>query len=73
MDNGVRRVEKVHNTIISNISSKTPELAIAASPFSHRGKRAPLIWLENGQVTEPIYNFLAVIKPTFKNDPINDF
>ncbi|OMP68312.1 cell wall-binding repeat-containing protein [Domibacillus epiphyticus] len=54
---------------ISFISTATPELAIAAAPFSHRGKHAPLIWLENGQVTEPVYNFLASIKPTFKEDP----
>lgn len=54
---------------VSFVSSKTPELAIAAAPFLHRGKHAPLIWLENGQVTEPVYNFLATIKPTFKDDP----
>jgi putative cell wall-binding protein len=54
---------------VSFISSATPELAIAGAPFSHRGKHAPLIWLEKGQVTEPVYNFLAAIKPTFKDDP----
>ncbi|WP_042349745.1 cell wall-binding repeat-containing protein [Bacillus massiliigorillae] len=54
---------------VSFISTATPELAIAAAPFSHLGKHAPLIWLDNGSVSEPVYSFLASIKPTFKDDP----
>lgn len=54
---------------VSFISSESPELAIAAAPFSHLGKHAPLIWLDKGNISEPIYPFLASIKPTFKDDP----
>jgi putative cell wall-binding protein len=54
---------------LSFISTESPELAIAAAPFSHLGKHAPIIWLDKGKVTEPIYQFMATIKPTFKEDP----
>ncbi|WP_420490661.1 cell wall-binding repeat-containing protein [Neobacillus drentensis] len=54
---------------VSFISTESPELAIAAAPFSHLGKHAPLIWLDNGNVSDPVYQFLASIKPTFKDDP----
>lgn len=54
---------------LSFVSTETPELAIAAAPFSHLGKHAPLIWLENGQPHEDIYKFLASIRPTFTNNP----
>lgn len=54
---------------VSFISTESPELAIAAAPFSHLGKHAPLIWLDKGNLSETIYQFLASIKPTFKDDP----
>ncbi|OAH52905.1 ArsR family transcriptional regulator [Domibacillus aminovorans] len=54
---------------VSFVSSATPDLALTGAPFSHLGKHAPVIWLEDGQVTEPVYNFLATIKPTFQDDP----
>lgn len=54
---------------VSFISTKTPELAIAAAPFSHLGKHAPLIWLENGALTTDVYEFLARLKPTFTVEP----
>lgn len=54
---------------VSFISTESPELAIAAAPFSHLGKHAPLIWLDKGNVSDAVYQFLASIKPTFKDDP----
>ncbi len=54
---------------LSFVSTVTPELAIVASPFSHLGKHAPLIWLEEGKVTDPIDDLLSILKPTFKDDP----
>ncbi|MGY3716939.1 cell wall-binding repeat-containing protein [Sutcliffiella cohnii] len=54
---------------VSFISTETPNLAIAGAPFSHLGKHAPIIWLENGNIHEPLYQFLATIKPTFADDP----
>ncbi|OLN22448.1 ArsR family transcriptional regulator [Domibacillus antri] len=54
---------------VSFVSSATPELALAAAPFSHLGKHAPMIWLENGKMNESVYDFLASLKPTFQDDP----
>jgi putative cell wall-binding protein len=54
---------------VSFVSTASPELAIATAPFSHLGKHAPLIWIKEGELQKETYNFLALIKPTFKNDP----
>lgn len=54
---------------ISFISNDSPELALAAAPFSHLGKHAPLIWLNNGEPEQPLYDFLAKIRPTFTDSP----
>lgn len=54
---------------VSFISTKTPELALGAAPFSHLGKHAPVLFLEDGEVNGAMYEFLATIKPTFKKEP----
>ncbi|TYR81367.1 cell wall-binding repeat-containing protein [Priestia megaterium] len=54
---------------VSFISTANLNLAIPAAPFSHMGKHAPMIWLEDGKPNEDVYKFLANIKPTFKDDP----
>ena len=54
---------------ISFVSTETPDLAIAGAPFSHMGKHAPIILLEKGKVSQPVYDLLATIKPEFKDDP----
>lgn len=54
---------------VSFISTDSPELALAAAPFSHLGKHAPMIWLNKGQLQQETYDFLASIKPTFQDDP----
>lgn len=54
---------------VSFVSTETPEVAIAAAPFSHMGKHAPVIWLNKGGLQKETYDFLASIKPTFKDDP----
>ncbi|EGL84304.1 putative lipoprotein [Caldalkalibacillus thermarum TA2.A1] len=54
---------------VAFVSTRTPELAIATAPFAHLGKHAPLILLEEGEMTEPVYDFLAQIRPVFENDP----
>ena len=51
------------------VSTETPELAQSAGPFAHKGKHGPMIFLNNGQPTKELYQFLAMIKPTFKSDP----
>ncbi|UYX53161.1 cell wall-binding repeat-containing protein [Bacillus thuringiensis] len=54
---------------LSFVSSKTPDLAIAGAPFSHMGKHAPVVLLEEGKASQPVYDFLASIQPKFKDDP----
>ncbi len=54
---------------VSFTSTETPDLAIAGAPFSHMGKHAPVLLLENGKVTQSVYDLLAMIKPKFKDDP----
>lgn len=51
------------------VSTSTPQLAAAAGPFAHKGKHGPMLFLQNGQVTNELYQFLALIKPTFEKDP----
>ncbi|MED0876379.1 cell wall-binding repeat-containing protein [Bacillus mobilis] len=54
---------------LSFVSSKTPNLAVAGAPFSHMGKHAPIVLLEEGKASQPVYDFLASIQPKFKDDP----
>lgn len=54
---------------LSFVSSETPDLAIAGAPFSHMGKHAPVVLLEEGKASQPVYDFLASIQPKFKDDP----
>ncbi|WP_066056823.1 ArsR family transcriptional regulator [Robertmurraya korlensis] len=46
-----------------------PEFAIAGAPFAHLGKHAPLIWLEDGEATSAVHEYLAALQPKFTNDP----
>lgn len=54
---------------VSFVSNKTPDLAVAGAPFSHMGKHATVIFLEEGKASQPVYDFLATIQPKFKDDP----
>ncbi|MBC6973790.1 cell wall-binding repeat-containing protein [Bacillus sp. Xin] len=54
---------------VSFVSTETPDLAIAGAPFSHMGKHAPVLLLDKGQVSQPVYDLLATIQPKFKDDP----
>lgn len=54
---------------VSFVSNKTLDLAVAGAPFSHMGKHAPVIFLEEGEASRPVYDFLATIQPKFKDDP----
>lgn len=51
------------------VSTHTPEFAIAAAPFAHLGKHAPMVWLEEGNFSEEMHNYLAELKPTFEHEP----
>lgn len=50
-------------------STKEPELAITAAPFAHLGKHAPMIWLNEGELTEEWYTYFSLLKPTFEVEP----
>ena len=54
---------------VSFVSTETPDLAIAGAPFSHMGKHAPVLLLDKGKVSQPVYDLLATIQPKFKDDP----
>ncbi len=51
------------------VPTSNPEFAIAAAPFAHLGKHAPMVWLEDGKFTETMHEYLAQLKPTFEHDP----
>ena len=36
------------------------------------GKHAPVVLLEEGNASQPVYDFLASIQPKFKDDPTLD-
>ncbi len=46
-----------------------PEFAIAGAPFAHLGKHAPLLWLENGEATTEVHEYLGALQPKFTDDP----
>ncbi|PFK46375.1 ArsR family transcriptional regulator [Bacillus cereus] len=54
---------------VSFTSTETPDLTIAGAPFSHMGKHAPILLLDKGKVSQPVYDLLATIQPKFKDDP----
>ncbi|MFE8703052.1 cell wall-binding repeat-containing protein [Cytobacillus sp. FJAT-54145] len=53
----------------SLISTNNSEFAIAGAPFAHLGKHAPLIWLENGELSSETHEFLGALQPKFEDDP----
>ncbi|MFC5711892.1 cell wall-binding repeat-containing protein [Thalassorhabdus alkalitolerans] len=55
---------------LSFISTDTPDLAIAGAPFAHLGKHAPMIWLEEGELTDEVYEYFSALKPIFENNPM---
>ncbi|OIJ18924.1 ArsR family transcriptional regulator [Anaerobacillus alkalidiazotrophicus] len=51
------------------VPTQVPELAITAAPFAHLGKHAPMVWLEDGDFTGEMHEYLEMLKPTFGHDP----
>lgn len=56
-----------HN--FSFINLKTAELAVAAAPFSHLGKHAPLLWIDTYKVPDDIMYYLMSVQPKFVTTP----
>ncbi|MGG6310625.1 cell wall-binding repeat-containing protein [Paenibacillus macerans] len=56
-----------HN--FSFVSSQSPALAIAAAPFSHLGKHAPLLWTGRDSMPEPVMTYVMSVQPKFEKSP----
>lgn len=51
------------------ISTQNAEFAIAGASFAHLGKHAPLIWLEDGKLSNETHEYLVQLQPIFTDDP----
>lgn len=51
------------------VSTERPQLALLAGAFAHKGKHAPMMLLEKGQLTKEVETFLKKIQPTYEKDP----
>jgi len=56
-----------HN--FSFVNKDNPELAIAAAPFSHLGKHAPLLWTDKDKMPEKVMKYLMSVQPKYKESP----
>lgn len=56
-----------HN--FSFVSSHSPGLAIAAAPFSHLGKHAPLLWTTTNSMPESVMSYVMSVQPKFEKSP----
>lgn len=54
----------------SFLSSETPNFALVTAPLAHLGKHAPLLILDKGKLTENMARYLAKVKPTFEESPM---
>ncbi len=45
------------------------DLAVAAAPFSHLGKHAPMLWSQSGRLPTETADLLHSIKPVYKTTP----
>jgi putative cell wall-binding protein len=57
-----------HN--FSFVSKDSPALALAAAPFSHLGKHAPLLWTDKEKMPEIVHTYVMSIQPKYKMSPI---
>ncbi|WP_444684740.1 cell wall-binding repeat-containing protein [Alkalicoccus luteus] len=51
-------------------STDRPEFALAGAPFAHLGKHAPVLWLEEGELDDEHRDYLATIKPSYTDNPM---
>ncbi|AIQ12527.1 ArsR family transcriptional regulator [Paenibacillus durus] len=56
-----------HN--FSFVTTDSPALAIAAAPFSHLGKHAPLLFTEKSGMPDSVMNYLMELMPKFQDSP----
>lgn len=46
-----------------------PEAAIASAPFAHLGKHAPMLIMEQPNLSDTMMDYIASLQPSFKDDP----
>ncbi|WP_237690970.1 cell wall-binding repeat-containing protein [Paenibacillus caui] len=56
-----------HN--FSFVNLKSPDLAIAAAPFSHLGKHSPLLWTNQDSMPEPVMSYVMSLQPKYEMSP----
>ncbi|GAB7057094.1 MULTISPECIES: cell wall-binding repeat-containing protein [unclassified Paenibacillus] len=56
-----------HN--FSFVSKDSPALALAAAPFSHLGKHAPMLWTDKDSMPEAVMSYVMSIQPKYKRTP----
>ncbi|WP_206098860.1 cell wall-binding repeat-containing protein [Paenibacillus paeoniae] len=57
-----------HN--FSFVSKATPELALAAAPFSHLGKHAPLLWTDKKGMPDTVMSYVMSVQPKYRDSPV---
>jgi len=56
-----------HNFSFVNLD--TPTLALAAAPFSHLGKHAPLLWTDRDSMPKSVMSYVMSVQPKYKESP----
>lgn len=56
-----------HN--FSFVSLDSPVLALAAAPFSHLGKHAPLLWTSKDRMPDSVMSYVMSVRPKYKDSP----
>ncbi|WP_243767560.1 cell wall-binding repeat-containing protein [Paenibacillus agricola] len=56
-----------HN--FSFVNKNSPALALAAAPFSHLGKHAPLLWTDKDKMPDSVMAYLMSVEPKYKKAP----
>jgi len=57
-----------HN--FSFAAKASPELALAAAPFSHLGKHAPLLWTDKKGMPDSVMSYVMSVQPKYKESPV---
>ncbi|MEC0246332.1 MULTISPECIES: cell wall-binding repeat-containing protein [Paenibacillus] len=56
-----------HN--FSFVNKDSAALALAAAPFSHLGKHAPLLWTDKDKLPDTVMTYVMSVQPKYKKEP----
>ncbi|XID93789.1 cell wall-binding repeat-containing protein [Paenibacillaceae bacterium WGS1546] len=56
-----------HN--FSFVNKNSAALALAAAPFSHLGKHAPLLWTDKDKLPDTVMSYVMSVEPKYKKEP----